>query len=660
MRKACVILIILVSPLFTAVTLSPMTLQAEAWGLATHMEIASEAIDALTNSTWKEVFGFYRPEIMAGLATPDQVWQDWDNHIYYPLTGELNAPSAAQRWFNFTRDNFTSGNWEDGFFALGVMSHYFSDPNIPVHTDEIWAGHSAYETDINNNLGSLTIGALAESTVTNVSQMVVDGATYAHQYYDMVVDVYPESGSVALMTNATIKAFTENCLTNAINGCLSIFYSLTQFVAPPDVSILYEHIALVDYAHQNDYIDLSDQLTSLNISLSREGFEMRKQTTAFTSGDLVGVDLLIATCGLDAYSAAELIAISDWAVTGNKSILLTGRGDFSTYTDIAGPNQILEAVESNIRVTDDNVYMTGTYQLWYNDLDTMLAPADTLNLTFGVSTFTMFSPTSLYFLNDTPVLPVIMADHAGYQTDQTLPAAEVIYDSMADGVYGNQIPLAAVEEVGSLRILVTGTTFFSDFDYGKTPQFDNIVFLENFLEWAVGDRTEWGINDVDEIGPRFSDIQWSPTAPAEGQRVLVTVTVTDPSGVSSVSLNYNNETHVIQSPMVTDDGMHFAANVSDIVNGPVVFRLHAQDIHMNTAVFASFTVNWPAVATTTTTTTTTTSTTATTTTTTTSANTTTTSGGQPTLVPTTMYLILSVGIGVLVVVLVAVTVMKRR
>jgi len=630
-----------------------MTMQAEAWGLATHMDIASEAMNALTNSTWKEVFDFYRPEIIAGSATPDQVWQDWDNHLYYPITGEHNAPIAAQRWFNNTRDNFTLGNWEDGFFALGVMSHYFADPNSPVHTDETWAGHSAYETDINNNLDSLTIGALAESTATNVSQMVVDGATYAHQYYDMVVEAYPESGSVALMANATIKTFTEICLTNAINGCLSIFYTLTQFVAPPDVSILYEYVALVDYAHSNDYIDLSDQLTSLNTSLSREGFESRKQTTAFTASDLVGVDLLIATCGFDAYSAAELTAISDWADTGNRSILLTGRGDFSIYTDTARPNQILEAVESNIRVTDDNVYMTGTYKLWYNDLDTMLAPVDTLNLTYGVSTFTMFSPTSLYFLNDTPILPVIMADHAAYQTDDYLPAAEVIYDSMADGVYGDQIPLAAVEEVGSLRILVTGTTFFSDFDYGKTAQFDNIVFLENFLEWAVEDRSDRPVGAVDEIGPRFSDIQWSPTSPAEGQSVLVTVTATDPSGVSFVYLKYNNGTFFVSRQMLANDSIHFSTTVSDIVNGPVVFTFQALDTHSNMAAFASFTINWPAAVTTTiTTTTTTTSTTSTTTT--------TSSVTRPTFNPTVMYLALSAGIGILVVVLILVFVKRRR
>ncbi|TFH03960.1 MAG: hypothetical protein E4H14_15730, partial [Candidatus Thorarchaeota archaeon] len=107
MKKTSAIIIILVLPLFTAISLSQVTAPVEAWGLVTHMNIASEAIDALSNSTWKQVFDYYRPEILAGSTTPDQAWQDWDNHLYYPETGEYNAPIAAQRWFNYTRDNFT-------------------------------------------------------------------------------------------------------------------------------------------------------------------------------------------------------------------------------------------------------------------------------------------------------------------------------------------------------------------------------------------------------------------------------------------------------------------------------------------------------------------------------------------------------------------------
>ena len=56
------------------------------------------------------MFDFYIPELLAGSTTPDQAWQDWHNHLYYPETGEYDAPYAASKWYNNTYENFTLGN----------------------------------------------------------------------------------------------------------------------------------------------------------------------------------------------------------------------------------------------------------------------------------------------------------------------------------------------------------------------------------------------------------------------------------------------------------------------------------------------------------------------------------------------------------------------
>jgi hypothetical protein len=621
------------------------------------MFIASEASDAISNATWKAVFDFYTPELLEGSTYPDQVSQDWDNHLYYPHNKTHNAPTAAARLYNYTRDNFTAGNWEDGFFSMGVMSHYFADPHIPVHTDVWWDGHSAYEGDINDNLGSLTIGTLAENVATNVSQMVVDGATYSHQFYDMVVEAYPDETSEALMTNATIKAFTESCLTKAINGCLSLFYNLTQYVEPPDVSGTLDYVALVDYAHTNDYTTLfGDQLLSLNQTLYREGFELRKQTTAFHADNFTDVDLLIITCGLDAYTAAELTAISNWAASGNKSIIITGRGDYASSLgdiDIARPNSVLASVGSSIRVNDDDVHMLGTYKTHYNDLYDILAPAETLNLTFDVSAFTMYSPASLYFIDDDAPMPVIYADHTAWQRERNGVPAPVIYDDVMDELYGDQMPLGAIEEIGTLRVLVTGTTFFSDFDYGKTATFDNIEFLENFLDWAVGNRSEFNVPSIDEMGPRINDIAWDPASPDDGQLVNVTATMTDPSGVDQMFLKYGGTTHEMNHV----SGDTYEVRIPDVISGTLDFRIEANDTVGNIAIRASYTIEWTPETTTTTTTTTTTPTTTTATTTTTTPTTT---AEPPPPLDIDPMLLLAVGVGALVVIVLIVILMRKR
>ncbi len=650
MRKASVILIIILLPIFTTVVFSPMTTQVDAWGHATHFFIVENALAEISNQSWADAFDYYLPNLMSGSIYPDTAWQDWDNHSYYPETGEHSAPNATERWYNFTRSNFTIGNWEDGFFAAGIMAHYFSDPCIPVHTGDSWLGHSGYESDINQNLDILTLATPSEDYVTNVNQLVIDSATYSHQYYDDVYLQYVDDNSEAIVTNATIKTLTEDCLNLAIDGLLDLFYNVTLGLNAPDVTITYEYKAMLDVGHGNDYA--SSDLDTINTTLAIKGFELTLQSTALTTESLAGVDVFIATCASTTYTADELTAISNWASSGNKALLLTGRGDHaSSTTNTAYPDAILAAIGSNIRNNDDNVYMEGTYNAWTNDLTEILAPADTVNLTAFVSTMTFFSPNSLYFLDDGPVLPILYADVTGYQTNQEPPSPIVIYDNVMDGQYGYQIPLAAAEEIGSTRLLVTGTTFFSDFDYGK-PQFDNIQLLENFLGWSVGNRSEWNISDVDEVGPRIGAISWDPAAPDYGDKVNVSATVSDPGGVASVYLTYNNGTHDVSLLMTSEGGGEYVGEISDVSSGSLSFNIEAVDTSDNVATRASFTITWTSPTTTTTT--------PTSTTTTEEPTTSTTPTGTTTPPPLDMMLVVSmIGVAIVVLLIFMIIVKKR-
>jgi len=634
MKKSSAVLLILVLPLLTTIAFLPVP-HVDAWGHATHYFIVNEAVDNIANDSWADAFEYYTKDLLSGSVAPDVLWQDWDNHLYYPETGEGNAPASAAKWYDFARANFTSENWEDGFFAAGVMSHYFSDPCIPVHTDALWDGHSAYETDINNNLGSFILGVSVEGLVNNVSQLVVDSATYSHQYYDMIYDAYPTGDDEAIETNSTIKSLTEDCLDLAIEGLLGLFYNLTLGLDAPDVTITYEYVAMIDLAHSNDYAP--DQLTALNMTLAINGYELIEQDTAITVGSLATVDLLIMTCAGDAYTVDELSAISTWYQSGDKSLLMTGRGDFDTYSDNLIMNQVLVEIGSNIRINDDNVYMEGTYNLWYNDVTTIPAPADTLNLTYGVDAISFFSPNSLYFLDDDPILPIIYADITAYQTDQNPPEISVVYDDVMDGAWGTQIPIAAAEEIGTARLFVCGTTFFSDFDHGSAFS-DNIQLLENFLVWATGNRSENTIADVDEVGPRISDIEWDPTSPDTGQSVNVSVTVTDPGGVSAVNLKYNNGTHDVVLSMIADGGDIYTAEILDVSTGTLDIIIEALDNDANVAVRASYTITWTPAST----------------------NTTTTSTGTGTPFPIDSLILIGAIAGILVVIVIIVFVGKSR
>jgi hypothetical protein len=631
MRKQWFIMALLLVPLVSVVVVFPNARPVEAWGLSTHQFIVSESYSSMTNTSWKAVFQYYSPELLAGSTTPDQAWQDWDNHLYYPETGEYNAPLAAKAWYDFAVANFSLENWEDGFFALGVASHYMVDPAIPLHTDASgnYPGHSGYEGDVNSQLSNLVLDLPGEFEITNISQRVVDHAEFSHQFLDYILDEYSDSETEAIATNSTIKAFTEDCLSMAINSTLSMFYSATIGLNAPDVSVTYEYVALVDFAHMNDYIDYSGEvkLISLNQTLARAGYQMIHHASAITSGALAGVDLFIATCAYDAYTTDELSAIATWAASGNKSILLTGRGDYSEYVNPARPNQILDAIGANIRVNHDNIYMEGTFAAYYNDLNYIPPLPDTAGLMESVDTLTFYSPSSLWFIDDGPVLPIVYANVTAYQLNHQSPAPSVIYDDTIDGEFGDQIPLIAVEEIEDLRLLVAGTTFFSDFDYGKTAIFDNIVLLENFLEWTAN-RTIGSITDVDEIGPRIGNVNVTPNSPENDQSVTISATVTDPGGVDSVSLVYEGDSGTVTIDM-TDLGDDFTGLISGLSDTTISVKIVATDTDGNVAVRAYYSVTWGG-------------------------------GGTPTPIDSTLMLMIAGGVGAVILVLAVVIVVKRR
>jgi hypothetical protein len=629
---------LLLVPLVSVVVVFPTIEPVSAWGLTTHQFIASEASSEVTNASWATAFQYYSPEVLAGSTTPDQAWQDWDNHLYYPETEEYTAPHAAQRWYDFARANFTSESWEDGFFALGVASHYLVDPAICVHTDQagspeaptFYEGHVAYEGDINAQLGSLVLDTPREFEIMNISQRVVDHAVFSHQFLEYILDAYQNEDDVAIETNATIKALTEDCLSMALNSTLSMFYTATLGLNAPDVTITYDKVALVDYAHLNDYIDMGGQnrLLSINQTLAREGYQMVAHGSEITTAALTGVDLFIATCAFNAYTTDELTAISTWAASGNKTILLTGRGDYSEYVNPDRPNQILNAVGSHIRVNHDNVYMLGTFAEYYNDLDYIPPLPDTAGLMDNIDTLTFYSPASLYFTDDGPVLPIVYANVTAWQLSHQSPDPTVIYDDTSDGVNGEQIPLIAVEEVETLRVFVAGTTFFSDYDYGRTATYDNIELFENFLEWAEN-HTIGSISDVDEIRPRIGDVTFTPELPENEQDVTFTATVTDPGGVNSVQLQYEGDSGTVTVDM-TASGDVYTGVITGLSDSTILVKIVATDTDGNNATRAYYTVTWGGGGTT----------------------------PPPTPIDPTLFLMIG-GVGIVVVVIIIV-IMKRR
>ena len=483
------------------------------WGLVTHQHIADEAI-LLVNSSWEEAFGYYGPEVVSGSTYPDQVLQDWDNHLYYPTTGEHNAPFKITEMVDEIRTFAANEEWIDVFFFLGVMSHYTADINIPIHTWYSWIGHSAYETDINYNLENLNVTPHVFEAITNVTDFIINCSTHAYDYYWDVFNAYPTGDtSGVVISNPTIKALTEDQMGRAIGAVNAVWnYTLSTITPPvitevPDVAKI-----LVDRYHANDYVS-TDDLDSFVDTLDRDVVKVLYNDYEINATSLAGIDLIVICAPITTtdFTVNEITSIANWYQAGHH-IILSSRGDFTTDVNFETMNALLSAIGSDIRVNDDNVYTSPAdpeyYQDWYCYTGNYNLDPEVSSIT---STLTrrirFFSPSSLYKATGSDdVNWLIYGENYFYQSNEMPPAPAVVYDMTDNDVGGNIIPIAGVEVDGSSSIAVFGATIWTDFDYGLTDK-DNKYFVYNTIEYLLG----IDIESNDDYVP--ADPPTTPTTP---------------------------------------------------------------------------------------------------------------------------------------------------
>jgi hypothetical protein len=529
------------------------------------MWLVDQGTANLPAGPWKTAFEFFASDVKSGSTTPDQAWQDWDNHLYYPATNTGSAPLAVERWYGFVRNNFSIGAWEEGMFAAGVLSHYYADINIPIHTGDNWPGHSVLEADINNHLAAFNLSIAAAQLVANPRQATIDAAVAAHSFYDDCYTLYPNEIQPVpnpLETNATFHDLIETQLEHAVLGLRNLWWTAIQGLEAPYIpGGAASWTILIDAGHNNVYTAPQDQLTAFMAQLGKWYASVVINEDELTASDLVDVDLVVITPSTLNFTATEISILANWMVNGTKGHLLVAAYS-EHYRDPAyypNANEQFQRVNlewllgnctSHIRLNDDSVYTTGTLQPWYVDLSQPLPGSETFNITQGVSTIRNYSPCSLWFTDPTKVNVTVYGDPECYQSpDVVPPPAAVVWDDTNNGVGGDSIPLMVVEQIGDSRLFVSGTTFFSDFDYGATT-FDNDVLVEHALEWLLNAS----LLELDVAGPAITGVVVQPATPVANHVISITATVSDPSGVTNVTLYYQVDAGTPQAVLATGQG----------------------------------------------------------------------------------------------------------
>jgi hypothetical protein len=204
----------------------------------THPRLALDALRFLRGPDadgWSDLFVHHHGEYLSGSTAPDRQFQDFRNHVLH--VGERpfgNAPHEARRWYSRTVDALRRREWSEAVWHAGVLSHYFSDPFMPLNT-----GHCEEQTQVHRAVewcASQSYGELqqiltrdhggypqleASQTPDWLERMVHTGAELAHEHYQPVLDHFDLARAVRdplAGMDAECRERLATCLGHAVVG----------------------------------------------------------------------------------------------------------------------------------------------------------------------------------------------------------------------------------------------------------------------------------------------------------------------------------------------------------------------------------------------------------------------------------------------------------
>lgn len=174
---------------------------------STHHKLALDALRHLQcheAAQWTDLIISQHAAYLEGAKAPDDDFKDFKNHVLHVKENFWGgAVSSVEHWYGQFIDHLRSSEWKDAAYAAGVLSHYYSDPQMPFHTGQTeseGAVHRAAEWSVTKSyekLRSLLEQELGGYPQVNMSasenwleEMVMSGAVLANEYYDLLIDHY--------------------------------------------------------------------------------------------------------------------------------------------------------------------------------------------------------------------------------------------------------------------------------------------------------------------------------------------------------------------------------------------------------------------------------------------------------------------------------------
>lgn len=172
----------------------------------THHRFAIDALSLVQTEAGRRLARWlvrYHGRYLAGALDPDVRFRDYHNHFVQVRDGYWGgAPRVAHQWYDRLQRYLRRDRWSDAAHAAGVLSHYFTDPIDPLHTDHCereallhrpieWSISCAYEALFRRWQEDDTriVFQLADGP-SWLGEAILHSARLAHRRYETLLDRY--------------------------------------------------------------------------------------------------------------------------------------------------------------------------------------------------------------------------------------------------------------------------------------------------------------------------------------------------------------------------------------------------------------------------------------------------------------------------------------
>ena len=195
----------------------------------THHKLAMDALRYLRAGEFEDWSRLFLSEVelyLDGAKAPDRKFKDFRNHVLHVSdNGWGGAISAAETWYARLVEQLKLNDWPRAVYSAGVLSHYVTDPLMPLHTGQTedegqvhkfieWGTSKIYQDLVNTHATARALQnwkpAENRSSEDWLACVIMQGARSAHEDYDILIDHYDP----AIGQNTPTAGFDDTCRTS--------------------------------------------------------------------------------------------------------------------------------------------------------------------------------------------------------------------------------------------------------------------------------------------------------------------------------------------------------------------------------------------------------------------------------------------------------------